>query len=97
MNTETTANATTPASTWASATYSSVVAASTETESRNEMRLPSVSATTPVGTSKITIPAENAAFATKTSKKLRPASSRNRVLTPQMSAAESVYSPASVK
>ena len=67
------------------------------TESRNEIRRPSVSATTPVGTSNRTIPAENAAFATNTSKKLRPASSRKSVLTPQMSAAESVYSPASVK
>jgi hypothetical protein len=68
----------------------SVVMPNTVTERRNETRLPSVSATTPVGISKMTIPAENAAFATKTSKKLRPASSRNSVLTPQMSAAESV-------
>ncbi len=54
------------------------------------MRRPSVSATTPVGISNRTMPAENAAFATKTSRKLRPASSRKSVLTPQMSAAESV-------
>ena len=56
-----------------------------------------MSATTPVGTSNTTIPAENAAFATNTSKKLSPASSRKSVLTPQIAAAESVYSPASVK
>jgi len=56
-----------------------------------------VSATTPVGTSNTTMPAENAAFARNTSKKLRPASSRNSVLTPQMSAADSVYRPARVK
>ena len=90
MPTETSAKATTPAPTCASPTYRSVVAPSTVTESRNETRRPSVSATTPVGISKTTIPAENAAFAMKTSKKLRPASSRKSVLTPQMSAAESV-------
>ena len=90
MPTETSENATTPAPTSASPTYISVVAASTDTESRNETRRPSVSATTPVGTSNATIPAENAAFATKTSKKLSPASRRNSVLTPQMAAADSV-------
>ena len=41
--------------------------------------------------------AEKAAFATKTSKKLSPASSRKSVLTPHMTAADSVYSPARVK
>jgi hypothetical protein len=47
-------------------------------------------ATTPVGTSNTARPAENAALATKTSKKWRPASSRNSVLTPQIAAADSV-------
>ena len=75
----------------------SVVAASTETESRNETRRPSVSATTPVGTSKSTMPAEKHAFATNTSKKLSPAPRRKSVFTPQISAADSVYSPESVK
>ena len=88
--TETIANGTTPAPTCASPTYSNVVAESTVTDSRNDTRRPSVSATTPVGTSNSTIPAENAAFAMKTSKKLSPALSRKSVLTPQMSAAESV-------
>jgi hypothetical protein len=37
-----------------------------------------------------TIPAEKAAFATNTSKNERPAPSRNSVLTPQISAADSV-------
>ena len=75
----------------------SVVTPSTLTERRNETRRPSVSATTPVGISNTTIPAEKAAFAMKTSRKLSPALSRKSVLTPQMSAAESVYSPESVK
>ena len=97
MPTETSANGTTPAPISASPTYMSVVAARTVTERRNESRRPSVSATTPVGISNTTIPAENAAFAMNTSKKLSPASSRKSVLTPQMSAADSVYSPASVK
>jgi hypothetical protein len=97
MPTETRAKATTPASSWASPTYSRVVIPSTATERRNETRLPSVSAITPVGISNRTIPAEKAAFATNTSKKLRPASSRKSVFTPQIAAAESVYRPASVK
>ena len=42
-------------------------------------------------------PAEKAAFATNTSKNDRPAPSRKSVLTPQINAADSVYSPASVK
>ena len=69
---------------------------STVTDSRNDTRRPSVSATTPVGTSNSTIPAENAALARNTSKNESPAPSRNSVFTPQMSAADSVYSPASV-
>ena len=47
---------------------------------------------TPVGTSKITIPAVYAALATNASVMLSPASSRNRVLTPQISEAASVWS-----
>jgi hypothetical protein len=60
---------------------------------RNERRRPLVSATTPVGISKSTIPAVYAALATNTSKMSSPASSRKRVLTPQMTDAESVNSP----
>jgi hypothetical protein len=63
--------------------------------SRNDRRRPLVSATTPVGISNSTIPAVKAALAMKTSKMSRPASSRNRVLTPQMTEAESVNSPLS--
>jgi hypothetical protein len=44
---------------------------------------PLVSATTPVETSKITMPAVKAALAMKTWKMSRPASTRNRVLTPR--------------
>ena len=69
---------------------------STDTLSRNDIRRPSVSATTPVGISNSTVPSEKAALATNTSKKLSPASSRNSVLTPQIAAADSVYRPASV-
>ena len=62
-------------------------------ESRKDTRRPSVSATTPVGTSNSAMAAVNAAFATKTSKMLRPAWSRKSVLMPQISDAESVKRP----
>ena len=90
MNTETTANATTPASTCGERDVEQRRRGEHGHREQEEIRRPSVSATTPVGTSNTTIPAENAAFATNTSKKLRPASSRNSVLTPQMSAADKV-------
>jgi hypothetical protein len=45
-----------------------------------------------VGISNRTIPAVNEAFAMNTSKMSRPASSRNRVFTPQMTEADSVNS-----
>ena len=54
------------------------------------MRRPSVSATTPVGTSKSTMPAVKNAFAANASRFERPASSRKIVLMPQISEAESV-------
>jgi hypothetical protein len=60
--------------------------------SRNENRRPRVSATTPVGTSKMTWPAEKKALARNASPMLNPASSRNSVLTPQMNDAASVVS-----
>ena len=59
------------------------------------MRLPQLSATTPVGTSKITCPAVKNAFAAKASVLLRPASSRKSVLMPQMKDAASVDSKVS--
>jgi hypothetical protein len=65
--------------------------------SRNERRRPLVSATTPVGTSKITMPAVNAALAMNTSKMSSPASSKNKVLTPQMTDADRVNSPEMVR
>ena len=95
--TDTTENATTLLYVALAEVGAGVVAESTTRERRNETRRPSVSATTPVGTSKSTIPAEKAAFATNTSKKDRPAPSKKSVLTPQINAADSVYSPASVK
>ena len=52
--------------------------------SRYDVRRPRVSATTPVGTSKSTWPAVKKALAAKASVMLRPASSRNSVLMPQM-------------
>ena len=64
-----------------------------DTLNRNEARRPTVSATTPVGISNSTLPAVNAAPATNTPKMSRPASSRNSVFTPQISEAESVYTP----
>ena len=52
--------------------------------SKYEVRRPTVSATTPVGTSNRTCPAVKKAFAAKASVMNKPASSRNRVLIPQM-------------
>ena len=56
------------------------------------MRRPRVSATTPVGTSKTTIPRVKKALAANASVLERPASSRNSVLMPQMNDAASVVS-----
>ena len=64
---------------------------------RNEKRRPRVSATTPVGTSKSTWPAEKNAFAANASAFDRPASSRNSVLTPQMNDAANVVRSVSVR
>jgi hypothetical protein len=58
---------------------------------RYDARLPHVSATTPVGTSKITMPAVKKALAANASRLLRPASSRKSVFTPQMKEAASVF------
>jgi hypothetical protein len=57
---------------------------STTSEIRNDALRPMVSAITPVGISKIVVPADQAALAMKTSLTVRPASRRNRVFTPQM-------------
>ena len=65
--------------------------------SRYENRRPRVSATTPVGTSKMTSPSVKNAFAAKASALLRPASSRNSVLIPQMNDAASVVSRVSAR
>jgi hypothetical protein len=54
-----------------------------------------VSATTPVGTSKTTCPTVKKALAVKASVLVRPASSRNKVLIPQMNDAASVDNRAS--
>ena len=62
-------------------------------ESRNDTRRPRVSATTPVGISNRAMAAVNEALATNTSKMDRRACSRNRVLMPQISEADSVNSP----
>jgi hypothetical protein len=58
----------------------------------NDRRRPRVSATTPVGISKSTCPTVKNALAAKASVLLRPASSRKRVLMPQMNEADSVVS-----
>ena len=70
--------------------YRSVDTRSVAAPSRNENRRPRVSATTPVGTSKITCPNAKNPFAAKASVLDRPASSRNRVLMPQMNDVASV-------
>jgi len=61
---------------------------------RKEARRPCVSATTPVGISNNTMPAVKAALAMNTSEIFKPASSKKRVFTPQITDADSVYSPA---
>jgi hypothetical protein len=73
-----------------------VVTARVTVPSRYDARRPTVSATTPVGISKISIPALKKAFAANASRLERPASSRNSVLTPQMSDAASVLPSMSV-
>ena len=60
------------------------------TASRYETRRPTVSAITPVGTSKTTCATVYAALTSMTWKMSKPTESRNRVLTPQMSACASV-------
>ena len=62
-------------------------------ESRNEIRRPRVSATTPVGTSNSAMAAVKAALARNTWKMDRPASSRKSVLMPQIRDANSVNRP----
>ena len=76
--------------------YRIVVTASVTVPSRYEARRPTVSATTPVGISKMSIPALKNAFAAKASRLESPASSRNSVLTPQMREAASVLPSMSV-
>src|ERR1700716_271184 len=71
-------------------TYSSVEAASVTVPSRYETRRPAVSAITPVGTSKSTMPAVKKAFAANASRLESPASSKKIVLMPQISEAASV-------
>ena len=76
--------------------YRTVVTASVIVPSRYDARRPTVSATTPVGISKISIPAVKNAFAENASRLVRPASSRNSVLMPQMNDAASVLPSSSV-
>ena len=65
--------------------------------SRNDSRRPRRSATTPVGTSNSIIPAVKNAFAANASRLFSPASSRNSVLMPQISEADSVVNSISVR
>ncbi len=79
-----------------SSQYMTVVTASVTVPSRYDARRPTVSATTPVGISKISIPAVKKAFAENASRFDRPASSRNSVLMPQMNDAARVLPSISV-
>src|SRR5438067_7060784 len=90
IRTETTAHCQNGAWIRQRSTYSNVEAASVTVPSRYERRRPAVSAITPVGTSKITMPAVKKALAANASKLESPASSRKMVLIPQMSEAASV-------
>ena len=95
-STDTTAHAQNGDSHTQSSQYITVVTASVTVPSRYEARRPSVSATTPVGISKRNMPALKNAFAAKASRFVRPASSRNSVLMPQMNEAASVLPSMSV-
>jgi len=64
--------------------YASVVRKRVAVPRRNDVRRPRVSAITPVGTSKSTIPAVKKAFAAKAFVIVRPASRRKRVFMPQI-------------
>ena len=77
--------------------YRRVEASRVTVPSRNEKRRPRVSATTPVGTSKMTWPTAKKAFAANASVLLRPASSRKSVLMPQMNDEASVVSRVSTR
>ena len=76
---------------------SSVETSRTVAPSMKLKRRPRVSAMTPVGTSKMTMPMEKKALAAKASVLFSPASSRNRVLMPQITEVERVYSPTIIK
>src|SRR6478609_10188237 len=89
-STETTAHAQKGECQTHSIQYMAVVTASVIVPIRYDARLPTVSATTPVGISKTSMPAVNSAFAANASKLVSPASRRKRVLTPQMNEAASV-------
>ena len=97
MTTDTAQKASSPPPTRATRTYPTVVSDRMARLSKNDRRRPAVSANTPVGSSNTTIPAVNAALATNTPKMSSPASSKNSVLMPQISAAESVKSPARMR
>ncbi len=77
--------------------YRTVAPESTSVPIRNDARRPTVSATTPVGTSKTTIPSVKNAFAANASRLVSPASSRKSVLTPQMNEAASVLPAVSTR
>jgi len=79
-----------PAPNGATITYASVPTVNSVTLSRNESRRPRVSAIKPVGTSNSAQAAVKIAFVMKTCRSDSPDSSRNIVLMPQMSDAESV-------
>ncbi len=94
---ETTAHAQNGASICHSMTYSKVVAASVTVPRRYDTRRPIVSATIPVGTSKMTIPTVKKALAANASRFESPASSRKIVLIPQISDAARVLPSRSVR
>ena len=97
ISTEATAHAQNGASICHRTTYSSVERASVRVPSRYDVRRPAVSATTPVGTSKRTIPAVKNAFAANASRFESPASRRKIVLMPQIRDAARVFPNSSTR
>jgi hypothetical protein len=90
MSAETSAHQTNSECNCHSSTYSAVVTARVRVPQRKDARRPQWSATTPVGISKMTMPAVKQALAPKASKFVSPASSRKIVLIPQISEAAKV-------
>src|SRR6185503_611961 len=94
---DTSTNGQKPACTAGNATYARVANSSVNRQNSSDTLRPSVSATTPVGTSNTNCAKLNAAFTSITWKMSSPACSKNNVFTPQISASAPVNRPVIVR